>query len=145
MFSDGIWTLPAPRPRAWPPKIHLPWLASPVLSKRLAKMLLLANPGPAVLSYQVAQGTVRPVPAKSIAGASPLTFWLKFNEPLNVGLALDCPLTVPMPRVVQAPPAKDRTKIWSLPGRASCWRKIAHGTATLPAVSAPPTTSALAG
>ena len=59
MFSDGTGTLPPARPRPWPEKIHLPWLASPVLSKRLAKMLLAPNPA-VVSSYQVAHGTVRP-------------------------------------------------------------------------------------
>ena len=63
--------MPPPLPRLWPPKIHLPWLASPVLSKRLAKTLFGAKPVPLVFSYHVAHGTVRPAPAKSIAGASP--------------------------------------------------------------------------
>src|SRR5436309_7373535 len=104
MFRDGIGIVldgPA-KPRPWPPKIHFPWLASPVLSNRLANTLsLLVNA--VVLSYHVAQGTVRPVPAKSIAGASPSWLWSKLSEPLNVGLALDLPPTVPFPRVVQAP------------------------------------------
>src|SRR5437763_16795746 len=68
MFSDGTWTPVAPAtPRFWPPKIHLFWLASPVLSKRLAKTLLLPKPAPLTCSYHVAHGTVLPVPAKSIA------------------------------------------------------------------------------
>ncbi len=71
MFNDGIGMSPPPRPRLWPPKIHFPWLASPVLSKRLANTLLFSKPGPCVFSYQLAHGTVRSVPAKSIEGASP--------------------------------------------------------------------------
>ena len=82
-------------------------------------------------SYHVAHGTVRPAPAKSIAGASPSWPWSKFSEPLNVGAALERPPTVPLPRVVQAPPANEREKIWSLAPRASVWRKTAHGTADL--------------
>src|SRR5215831_4692451 len=60
MFSEGTGTVPPPVPRLWPPKIHLPWLASPVLSKRLANTLSAKKPSPDVSSYQVAQGTVRP-------------------------------------------------------------------------------------
>src|SRR5207248_3499353 len=100
MFRDGTGTVPPPRPRSCPAKIHLPWLASPLLSNRLAKMLLLPNPDPLVSSYQVAHGTVRPAPAKSIDGASPSLPWSKLSDPLNVGLALDRPPTVPFPRVV---------------------------------------------
>ena len=64
---------------------------------------------------------------------------------MNFGLALDRPPTVPLPRVVHAPFANERENTWSADPLASCWRKIAHGTAGLPAVSAPPTTSALVG
>src|SRR5215831_4848833 len=111
MFSEGTGTLPPPVPRLWPAKIHLPWFASPVLSKRLAKTFLFPKPVPVVFSYQVAQGTVRPAPAKSIAGASPSWPWSKLSEPLNCGLALERPPTVPLPRVVHLPPAKEREKI----------------------------------
>src|SRR6516225_10556971 len=107
-------------------------------------MLFAPKPLPSVFSYQVAHGTVRPAPAKSIEGASPSWPWSKFSDPANVGLALDLPPTVPLPRVSQAPFANDREKIWSCPD-ASCWRKIDHGTAGLPATNAPPTTSALVG
>ncbi|HEX4034494.1 MAG TPA: hypothetical protein VHX66_08630 [Solirubrobacteraceae bacterium] len=69
------------------------------------------NPVPVVSSYQVAQGTVRPTPAKSIAGASPSSLWSKFSDPLNGGAALELPPTVPIPRVVQAPSANEREKI----------------------------------
>ena len=134
-------------PRAWPPKIHLPWFASPVLSKRLAKTLLFSKSLPLVVSYQVAHGTVRSLPAKSIEGASPSVAWSKFSEPGNCGAALERPPTVPLPLVVHAPFAKERAKIWSCGGAfpsVSRWRKIAHGTAGLPAASEPPTTSALA-
>ena len=148
MFSDGTSGPLPPLPRLWPAKIHLPWFASPVLSKRLANTLLLPKPVPVVFSYQVAHGTVRPAPAKSIEGASPSWPWSKFSDPENCGLALDRPPTVPLPRVVHAPFANERANIWSAGGLGpfvSCWRKIAHGTAGLPAVSAPPTTSALVG
>jgi hypothetical protein len=146
MFSEGTGTVPPPRPRPWPPKIHLPWLASPgVLSNRLAKMFSAPKPVPLVSSYHVAHGTVRPAPAKSIAGASPSCPSSKFSEPGNVGDALERPPTVPAPRVVHAPAANDRENTWSLAGLASPWRKIDHGTATFPAVRAPPTTSAFVG
>src|SRR5438105_12627367 len=95
MLSDGTATLLAPPlPRPWPANTHLFW----VLSNRLAKMLLLPKPVPVVFSYQVAQGTVRPVPAKSIAGASPSWPWSKFSDPVKVGLELDLPPTVPLRR-----------------------------------------------
>src|SRR5437588_1407533 len=111
-------------------------------------MVLLPNPDPVVSSYQVAHGTARPAPAKSIDGASPSWSWLKLRDPVNVGLALERPPTVPMPRVVHFPAANERENTWSAGGGVafvSCWRKMAHGTAGAPAVSAPPTTSALVG
>src|SRR5205814_4267652 len=135
MFSDGT-AGPVPAlPRPWPAKIHLFWLASPVLSKRLAKTLLFENAlVPVVFSYHVSHGTVRPAPTKSIAGASPSWPWSKLSEPVNVGDALERPPSVPLPRVVHLPPANERTKIWSKP-LVPC-RKVAQGTAGLPAVSA---------
>ena len=102
--------LPPAVSRAWPPKIHLPWFESPVLSKRLAKMFA-APPNVAVSSYQVAQGTVRPAPAKSIAGASPSSPWSKLSEPGKGRAVSDLPPTVPLPRVVHRPSANDRAKI----------------------------------
>src|SRR5207249_2750940 len=99
MFSDGTPGPVPPLPRLCPANSHLPWLASPVLSNRLAKTLSLLKPVPVVFSYQVAHGTVRPAPAKSIAGASPSWDWSKFSEPLNVGDALERPDTVPLPLV----------------------------------------------
>ncbi len=104
MFSDGTMTLPPSVPRFWPAKIHLFW----VTSKRLANTLLLPKPVPVVSSYQVAHGTVRPAPAKSISGASASSPWSKFSESANCGLALDRPPTVPLPRVVHAPEANER-------------------------------------
>jgi hypothetical protein len=76
MLSDGTGiALATFGPRSWPAKIHLPWLASPALSNRLAKMFsapkLVSGATLDVSSYQVAHGTVRPAPAKSIDGASP--------------------------------------------------------------------------
>jgi hypothetical protein len=109
MFSEGTSTLPPPMPRPCPANRHLPDEAS----NRLAKMLLLPNPVPVVFSYQVAHGTVRPAPAKSIAGASPSTDWSKFSEPVKVDDALDRPPTVPLPRVVHAPAANERENTWS--------------------------------
>ena len=143
MLSDGTGTVPPPVPRLWPAKIHLPWFASPVLSKRLANTLLWLKPLPVVFSYHVAHGTVRPAPAKSIWGASPSWPWSKLSEPGNGRVVSDRPPTVPLPRVVHAAPANERVKIWSCP-LVSC-RKIDHGTAGLPAVRAPPTTSAFLG
>ena len=63
-----------------------------------------------MFSYHVAQGTVLPAPAKSIDGASPSCAWSKLSEPLNWGLALESPPTVPLPRVVHAPAANEREK-----------------------------------
>src|SRR5262249_19702963 len=146
MFSDGTFGPLPPLPRLWPAKIHLPWFGSPaVLSKRLANTLLAPKPVPVVFSYHVAHGTVRPAPAKSIDGASPSWPWSKLSEPENCGFALDRPPTVPLPLVVHAPFANERENTWSADPSASCARKTAHGTAGLPAVSAPPTTSELAG
>ena len=79
-----------------------------MLSKRLANTLLLSKPVPLVFSYHVAHGTVRPAPAKSIDGASPSWPWSKLSDPVNFGLALDRPPTVPLPRVVHAPFANER-------------------------------------
>src|SRR5450755_1574740 len=148
MFNDGTGTLLAPPlPRPCPAKIHLPWLTSPVLSNLLAKMLSAPKLAPVVCSYQLAHGTIRPAPAKSIEGASPSWVWSKFSEPLNrwVGPPSELPPTVPLPRVVQVPAANERLKIWSLLPEGSVWRKIAHGTNGFVATSEPPTTSEFAG
>ena len=63
MFSAGTeW----PGARSWPSAIHLVGAAA----KRLAKMFV-APPGRLSFgSYHAVHGTVRPVPAKSIEGAS---------------------------------------------------------------------------
>jgi hypothetical protein len=104
MLSEGTGTLLAPPlPRPCPANTHLFWVAS----NRLAKTLLAPNVPPTVFSYHVAHGTVRPAPAKSMAGASPFWPWSKFSEPLG-GAPLELPPTVPFPRVVQAPPANER-------------------------------------
>ncbi|MGA2929104.1 MAG: hypothetical protein ABSG43_24565 [Solirubrobacteraceae bacterium] len=81
------------------------------MSNLLAKMLSAPKLAPVVFSYQLAHGTARPAPAKSIDGASPSRVWSKFSEPLKIGLALELPPTVPLPRVVHAPPANERLKI----------------------------------
>jgi len=138
MFSDGTTALPRPSPRPWPANTHLFAAAS----KRLAK---ISGPKNAVdSSYQVAQGTVRSGPAKSIEGASAPLVWSKFSEPENLGSALATPPTVPAPRVVQLPSENERTKICGLNSLVFCW-KIAHGTAGLLDESEPPTTSEFAG
>src|SRR5438105_3358272 len=112
MLSDGTVTFPTPPvPRPWPAKIHLPL----ALSNRLANTLFWPNPVPVVFSYHVAQGTARLAPAKSIVGASPSWPWSKLSEPLNAGLALERPPTVPLPRVVHTLFANEREKIWSAP------------------------------
>src|SRR5262249_4256524 len=61
MLRDGRWT----GPRPWPEGSQR--LAGAL--KRLAKMLV-GQPAAALGSYQATHGTVRPVPAKSIDGAS---------------------------------------------------------------------------
>src|SRR6185437_11557386 len=100
MFSEGTFGPLPPLPRLCPANTHSLLAAS----NRLAKMLLVSKPVPEVFSYHVAHGTVRPAPAKSIAGASPSCAWSKFSEPEKSGLADDRPPTVPLPRVVHAPP-----------------------------------------
>src|SRR5262249_43280200 len=99
-----------------------------------------------VSSYQVAHGTARPAPAKSIDGTSPSWLWSKFSEPGKLVEASDRPPTVPVPCVVHAVPLNARTKTWSfdVPVLSVCW-KIAHGTFGFPATFAPPTTSAFVG
>jgi hypothetical protein len=59
-------------------------------------------------SYQVAHGTVRPAPAKSIEGASASRDWSKFRDLRKVGEPLDAPFTVPCPFVTHTPPANAR-------------------------------------
>src|SRR6266550_1131125 len=77
MFNEGIGTVPPPLPRPWPANTHLFCAAS----KRLAKISGPKNEFDS--SYQVAHGTVRSGPAKSIAGASASLVWSKFIEPEN--------------------------------------------------------------
>src|SRR5262245_59239920 len=96
--------------RPWPAKTHLSWTAS----KREAKISSLPN-GLVSGSYQVAQGTARPVPAKSIEGASASLFWSKLSELRKVGEPLEAPLTVPCPFVTQLVPLKAREKICCSP------------------------------
>src|SRR4029077_3245375 len=62
MLSDGI---RPPAVRSWPEGSHT---FAPTL-KRLAKMLV-GEPKASLGSYHATQGTVRPVPAKSMEGAS---------------------------------------------------------------------------
>ena len=64
------------------------------LSKRLAKISLWPNGG-VLSSYQVAHGTVRPPPAKSIEGFSPSVVWSKLSEPRKIGEELEKPFSVP--------------------------------------------------
>ena len=89
MFSDGTG---GPGARSWPSGIQ----AFAAALKRLAKMFVLPPARCAFGSYQAVHGTVRPVPAKSIDGASASTVGSMFSEP---------------PWVIQAPFLNARTKI----------------------------------
>src|SRR5436309_3674981 len=118
MLSDGRWL---------PPERSCPEGSqrfAPAL-KRLAKMFV-GGPNAAFGSYQATHGTVRPAPAKSIDGASASAVGSMLSD-------------AGKPWVTQAPFLKARTKICWL-SRLFC-SKVAHGTWTLPAVTAPPATS----
>src|SRR3989454_5590274 len=117
MLRDGMW----PGPLPWPEGSQT--LAAAL--KRLAKMFV-GHPKAALGSYHVTHGTVRPVPAKSIDGASASAVESMLRD-------------AGKPWVTQAPFLKARTKICWL-SRLFC-SKVAHGTWTLPAVTAPPATS----
>ena len=84
-------------------------------------------PEAALGSYHATHGTVRPAPAKSIDGAS--ASW--------VGSMLS---DAGDPWVTQAPFLNARTKMCCSPGATFC-SNVAHGTWTLPAMTAPPVTS----
>src|SRR5437867_5821962 len=120
-----VWMLRAGRwsgPRPWPDGSQR--LAA--MLKRLAKMFV-GHRAAALGSYHATHGTVRPVPAKSIDGAS--ASW--------VGSMLS---DAGEPCVTHAPFLNARTKICCSPPATFC-SKVAHGTGTLPAVTAPPATS----
>ena len=123
MFSDGTATQPVPIPRLCPAKIHLPWFASPVLSKRLAKTLYVPEAGAPGCSRTTSPTERCARPAKSIVGASPSAL-VKLSEPVNVGLRAGRAPTVPSPRVVHAPAANDRERICSWGPFVSCWRNL---------------------
>src|SRR3954451_4202874 len=117
MFSDGT---PRCAVRSWPSGTQ----TSRAASKRLAKMFV-APPGRFELgSYQDVHGTLRPVPAKSIDGASASWFaWMLSDWPC----------------VTQRPFLKARTLI-CCDGPVFC-SNAAHGTFGVPGTSEPPTTS----
>src|SRR5207245_233734 len=118
MLSDGRCS----GPRPWPEGSQR--LAA--VLKRLAKMFVgqwAASFG----SYHATHGTVRPVPAKSIDGASASWVGSMLSDAGN-------------PCVTHAPFLNARTKICCSPPATFC-SKVAHGTRTLPAVTAPPATS----
>src|SRR4051794_18468968 len=117
MFSEGT---PRPAVRSWPSGTH----AFAAALKRLAKMLFFA-PGRFELgSYHAVHGTLRPVPAKSIDGAS--ASWLAW-------------MLSDRPCVTQRPFLNARTKICcDVPVFCS---NAAHGTFGAPGTSEPPTTS----
>ena len=108
MLSEGGLAGPAAPGRPWPANTQTSFVAS----KREAKISLWPK-GLVLSSYQVAHGTARPAPAKSIAGASPSRVWSKLSEAANFGLALERPPTVPWPLVTQAVPLNAREK--------TCW------------------------
>src|SRR4051794_34824598 len=117
MFSDAT---PRFAVRSWPSGTH----TFAAALKRLAKMFV-APPGRFELaSYQEVHGTLRPVPAKSIDGAS--ACWLGW-------MLSDCPC------VTQRPFLNARTKI-CCEAPVFC-SNVAHGTFGAPGTSEPPTTS----
>src|SRR5438093_10019456 len=119
MLRDGRW----PGPLPWPEGSQR--LAAAL--KRLAKMFV-GHPKAALGSYHATHGTVRPAPAKSIDGASASWVGSMLSDAGN-------------PCVTQAPFLNARKKICCSPPATFC-SKGAHGTGVLPAVTAPPTTSA---
>src|SRR6266481_430510 len=119
MLSEGRWS----GPRPWPEGSQR--LAAAL--KRLAKMFV-GQPAAALGSYHATHGTVRPAPAKSIDGASASSVWSMLSDAGN-------------PCVTQAPFLNARTKICCSPSATFC-SNVAHGTSSLPAVTAPPATSA---
>src|SRR5258706_10014588 len=118
MLSDGRWS----GPRPWPACSQT--LAAAL--KRLAKMFV-GHPAAALGSYHATHGTVRPAPAKSIEGALASSAGSRLSDAGD-------------PCVAQAPFLNARTKICCSPSATFC-SNVAHGTSTLPAVSAPPVTS----
>src|SRR5437016_12156934 len=118
MLSEGRWS----GPRPWPEGSQR--LAAAL--KRLAKMFV-GQPAAALGSYHATHGTVRPAPAKSIDGASASSVWSMLSDAGN-------------PCVTQAPFLNARTKICCSPSATFC-SNVAHGTSSLPAVTAPPATS----
>src|SRR5437773_5124685 len=118
MLSEGRWS----GPRPWPEGSQ----RFAAALKRLAKMFV-GQPAAALGSYHATHGTVRPAPAKSIDGASASTVGSMLSDAGN-------------PCVTQAPFLNARTKICCSPPATFC-SNVAHGTWTLPAVTAPPTTS----
>src|SRR5437016_13646102 len=119
MFTDGT---PEPAVRSWPDGSQR---FDPALN-RLAKMFVRAPGKLSFGSYQATHGTVRPAPAKSIAGSS-ATFVVSMLRLAG------------KPRVVQLVFLKERTKIcWVAPFFCS---NVAHGARTLPATRLPATTS----
>ncbi len=123
----SVWTLSdgstPPAKRLWPDGSHR--LAAAL--KRLAKMLVGQVGAVECGSYHATQGTVRPAPAKSIDGPSASTVGSTLSDAGN-------------PCVTHAPFLNARTKMCCSPSAILC-SNVAHGTAGLPAVSAPPTTS----
>src|SRR5438093_5683879 len=118
MLSEGRWSGPRPGP-----EVSQPFAAA---LKRLAKMFV-GQPAAALGSYHATQGTVRPAPAKSIDGASASSVGSMLSDAGD-------------PCVTQAPFLNARTKICCSPSATFC-SNVAHGTGTLPAVTAPPATS----
>src|SRR5262245_29817807 len=89
--------------------------------------MFVGHPKVALGSYHATHGTVRPVPAKSIDGASATWVGSMLSDAGN-------------PCVTQVPFLKARTKICCSPLVTFC-SNVAQGTGTLPAATAPPTTA----
>src|SRR6185436_15241684 len=117
MFSDvTTW----PGARSWPSGTH----TFAVALNRLAKMFVFPPGRFEFGSYHAVHGTLRPVPAKSIEGASASWFAWMLSD---------------WPWVTQRPFLKARTKI-CCEGPVFC-SNAAHGTFGAPGTREPPTTS----
>ena len=119
MFSDGTCALPA---RSAPDGSH----RFDAESKRLAKMFVRLPARWLLGSYQATHGTLRPAPAKSMAGSSACFVGSMLSDAGE-------------PCVTQAPFLNARTKICCA-SPVFC-SNVAHGTRSPPAARLPPTTS----
>ena len=101
-----------PLPRPWPAKIHLPWCVAVVEPAGEDVVGAEAGAGRVLVPGRPRNG---PPGAGEVdrRGLAVLAL-VEVQRAVNVGAALELPPTVPLPRVVHAPLANERVKIWSL-------------------------------